>query len=416
VCVQSNRRKNDRYASWRAMNRLVWSGSDAASDLHALLFVLSKDSETLEDDDDLFFLLVELLARKKFLRLPPVIPRGYWDLDAYEQAELKFRFRFERANILALAEFIFGNLVFVKTDERDKCHVVEALCMYLRALSGTFRLRDLVEESHTSRERLSRIINHVAGMVFFCARSALFGLDEVYIKDNIEDWTVAVQKVAKDYETGIYAFIDGKLFFTTRLTWCKRVIFSGHKKRPGLKFQTVIAPNGLLINAYGPAPGRNHDSNVLTKSGILPTLRQLHAWGVLNQPANYDPSMPLRGISIYGDSAYPKRLGLFSAYKKFQLDAVPARKPIQDGLVEARSEIEHFYGNLILQWRGISNQLEMKNGLRPVGQYIMATLFFQNCFVCAEGSSQTSKKFGLKPPTLTQYLSYCVVRSARVVV
>jgi hypothetical protein len=244
----------------------------------------------------------------------------------------------------------------------------------------------------------------------------LFGIDKRYVKRNIEEWTTAVQEVANGYETGVYGLIDGKLFFTTNLMWCKKALYSGKHHRPGLKFQTIIAPNGLLIHAYGPVSGRAHDANVLRQSGVLAPLRQLYDWGVQHNPANYNPAVPLRGINVYGDSAYPKRSGMFSAYKTIQLSAVPARAAVQDGLNEARAEMEHFYSNLILNWRGISNPLEMKNGKRPVAHYILSTLFFQNCYVCAEGSSQTSIKFGVSPPVLRAFLAYCVDRERRNVV
>ena len=41
-----------------------------------------------------------------------------------------------------------------------------------------------------------------------------------------------------------------------------------------IKFQSVVAPNGLLANLYGPVEGRRHDSALLAMSGLLPQLEQ----------------------------------------------------------------------------------------------------------------------------------------------
>ncbi len=170
---------------------------------------------------------------------------------------------------------------------------------------------------------------------------ALYSIDEDHVEENAEAWTAAVTEVAKGYDTGVFAFIDGKLFFTTSLMWCKKAIYSGKHHRPGLRFQTVVAPNGLLIHVYGPVAGRPHDANMLKQSGLMRPLARLYRWGLANNPVNSDP-IPSRGLNIYGDAAYPQREGMFSAYKTTQLNAVPARIPIQDGLNEGRTEMEHF--------------------------------------------------------------------------
>ena len=37
----------------------------------------------------------------------------------------------------------------------------------------------------------------------------------------------------------------------------------------GIKFQSVVAPNGLIASLVGPVEGRRHDSGMLADSGLL---------------------------------------------------------------------------------------------------------------------------------------------------
>ena len=40
------------------------------------------------------------------------------------------------------------------------------------------------------------------------------------------------------------------------------------------EFQSVVTPNGLIANIFGPVEGRGHDSGILEMSGLLNQLEQ----------------------------------------------------------------------------------------------------------------------------------------------
>ena len=52
----------------------------------------------------------------------------------------------------------------------------------------------------------------------------------------------------------------------------QRAQYNGHKRHHGIKFQNVVAPNGLIISCYGPVDGRRVDPWMLVQSGILDEL------------------------------------------------------------------------------------------------------------------------------------------------
>jgi hypothetical protein len=69
-------------------------------------------------------------------------------------------------------------------------------------------------------------------------------------------------------------------------------VYNGHKRVHGLKFQSIVIPNGLIANLFGPIEGRRHDSFLLRESGLLPQLERM-----------FDDEDNM--YYVYGDPAYP---------------------------------------------------------------------------------------------------------------
>ena len=49
----------------------------------------------------------------------------------------------------------------------------------------------------------------------------------------------------------------------------KHYVYNGHKRVHAIKFQSVVAPNRMIVNMFSPVEGRRHDSSMLTCSGLL---------------------------------------------------------------------------------------------------------------------------------------------------
>ena len=73
----------------------------------------------------------------------------------------------------------------------------------------------------------------------------------------------------------------------------QKLVFNGHKRLHGLKFQNIVIPNGLISHLYGPIEGRHHDAGMLRESNVLA------------QMANHMTSPNGYIFSVYGDPAYP---------------------------------------------------------------------------------------------------------------
>ena len=55
----------------------------------------------------------------------------------------------------------------------------------------------------------------------------------------------------------------------------QRLVYNGHKKVHAIKFQSIVAPNGLIANLFGPVEGKRHDSAMLLQSQVLPQLQTI---------------------------------------------------------------------------------------------------------------------------------------------
>ena len=105
----------------------------------------------------------------------------------------------------------------------------------------------------------------------------------------------------------------GSVYGTTR-PMCRpgqnqRLLYNGHKWYHCIKFQIVVECNGLTANLFGPVEGKQHDSIMLTDSGLLNQLQQ-HSFDTGGRP-----------LCIYGDPADPLRVHLQSGFRGANITA-----------------------------------------------------------------------------------------------
>ena len=155
-----------------------------------------------------------------------------------------------------------------------------------------------------------------------------------------------------------WGFMDGTVRPICRPGKNQRVVYNGRKRIDALKFQSVVAPIGLIANLYGPVEGRRHNSTVLAMSGLLHQLEQ-HSF----RPGG-------ETLWLYGDPAYPHRVHL--------------QRPFVS--------VEWVFGD----------KKNLKTGLSSVGNIYSVCALLQNALACLH-SSNTAKYFNLHPPALNEY-------------
>ena len=111
-------------------------------------------------------------------------------------------------------------------------------------------------------------------------------------------------------------------------------MYNGHKNVHAIKFQSVVAPNGLVANLYGPVEGKRHDSGILAMSGLLDALQR------------YSVSPYGNTLCIYGDPAYALRPCFQAPFRGAVL--TPDQQVRNKSIKEVRVSIEWIFGDIII--------------------------------------------------------------------
>ena len=87
-------------------------------------------------------------------------------------------------------------------------------------------------------------------------------------------------------------FVDGTVRPICRPNRNQWEVYNGHKRVHSLKFQSVVAPNAIIANLFGPVKGKRHDAAMLVMSGLLDELER----------CSFAPNG--QALCIYGDPVY----------------------------------------------------------------------------------------------------------------
>ena len=68
---------------------------------------------------------------------------------------------------------------------------------------------------------------------------------------HLEEYANAVYRKGAALDN-CWGFVDGTVWPISRPGKHQRVMFNGHKRVHAIKFQSVVAPDGLIANLYGP--------------------------------------------------------------------------------------------------------------------------------------------------------------------
>ena len=129
-----------------------------------------------------------------------------------------------------------------------------------------------------------------------------------------------------------WGFVDGTVRSICKPSQHQGEVYNGHKKVHALKFQSVVTPNGLVANLWGPMPRRRHDAALLNESGLM---RYMEA------NCSAPDGQPL---CVYGDSAYPRRPHLQRPHRGRDLSAEQEIENTQ--MSRVRQAVEWQFGRI----------------------------------------------------------------------
>ena len=157
--------------------------------------------------------------------------------------------------------------------------------------------------------RLSPDMEHIFGMrrsklsaIIQTFSSALYHVSMPYLSDpsiwhqQMLYYSELIKKKTGNVINSLWGFIDGTIRKTARSLYRQRTVYMKFNKCHGIKFQSVLVPNGYIACLYGPVPAKTHDAKLLRQSNLM---EQLHN-------AMPDDNSNGQIYSLHGDLAYPQ--------------------------------------------------------------------------------------------------------------
>jgi hypothetical protein len=343
--------------------------------------------ENMIDDED-FFLLMEQNERNNLhIGLP------YWKYDRFSledmrEDECEVEMRFKKNDIY--------NLAFaLKLPEVYRCYngvvvdSVEALCICLKRFAYPCRFADLIPRFGRPVPQLCMITNTIVEDLYERYSHLLHDLDQPWLSpESLQIFATAIHNKGAALDN-CWGFVDGTVRPICRPKRNQREVYNGHKRVHALKYQSVVAPNGLIANLYGPVEGRRHDSRMLLMSSLLEKLQQ----------HSYSPTGEV--LCLFGDSAYPHRVHLQRPFLRRHVLALNEQE-FNRSMSRVRVAVEWVFGDIANYFKFVDFKKNLKIGLSAVGKFYVVSALLRNALTCLYGNT-TSMYFHVVPPSLNEY-------------
>ena len=226
------------------------------------LLVYSYAENSISDED--FVLLYELYASKN----PDFLYEDYsqFELDDLGDAECRADFRVEKRHLPALAEALQIPPVF-KAQQRSVADGMEGLRMLLKRFSYPCRYGDMIPMFGRPVPVICMITNHVLNFVYDTHGHLITEWNNDLLAPHLlEVYANPVHEKGAPLRN-CFGFIDGTVRPICKPGTNQRIVYNGHKRVHSLKFQSVVIPNGMIANLYGPV-GKRTDT-VVTYFSLL---------------------------------------------------------------------------------------------------------------------------------------------------
>jgi hypothetical protein len=277
----------------------------------------------------------------------------------------------------------------VKVEDGSRVHedALTALAMLLKRLSTPGPLHDIEAIFGWERTKTSRITRCLTRFIYNRWKHLLFFDARRLTPEKLEDYAYVIHQKGAP-ASNVWGFIDGTLRATARPVRNQRLVYNGWKRHHGLKFHSILTPDGLHCHAFGPETGKTHDSTLFTLSGLDKVLQQ-HS-----RRANGEP------LAIYGDPAYSIGPHVMTPFERLQLTDEQAQ--FNNRMSKVREAVEWGFGEATRVFPFLDFSRNMKILLSPVGLYYLVGLLFCNAHTILH-YPLVPQYFLCSPPTLEEY-------------
>jgi hypothetical protein len=230
-------------------------------------------SDMLSDDDDedvdMVGMAVEATVKHAQFIYTPIVdesinfdaarPIRIADLD---ESKCILDFRFRQAELQEIADSLWPKMSLVldgdhngiSCENKYTCPYETGLLLVLFRLSRPRRIRPDTESYFCMRKsKISAIISTFINALYDVALPYLS--DPSIFQHRFELYVRLIHEKCHLRGVGAWGFIDGTLRKTCRPSRFQRLVYSGHKRCHGIKFQSVTTPDGLIALLFGPING-----------------------------------------------------------------------------------------------------------------------------------------------------------------
>jgi hypothetical protein len=354
-------------------------------DLESFLEVLIR--EDMLDDPESVEMFAEVATALLAPRKSPYIKRRRRDISTFTDAECRVHFRFESKDDLRRLLTVFDFPETFMLSNRSYVSGEEALLILLARFSYPGRWTGLMSMFGGGAGFLSEAMYKALDHIHADADELLGNLSRYGC--YFPEWAAAVANKRGADSGDVCLFIDGTLRKMCRPGILQKEVYSGHKRCHGLKYQSVSAPCGLIVDMFGAVSGRRHDMFVLRESRILSRLQEVNdAIG--------------RIFRMYGDPAYPLTDLLIRAFRGVNLTA--EQVDFNKEMNAMRTSVEWAFGKVVQYMGYIDFKAAMKLREAPLSKFYKVAVILTNCHTCLYKSGVVTAYFECNPPCLEAYV------------
>ncbi len=186
--------------------------------------------------------------------------------------------------------------------------------------------------------------------------------------ENLQIFATAIHNKGAALDN-CWRFVDETVRPICRPKRNQREVYNGHKRVHAVKYQSVVAPNGLIANLYGPVEGRRHDIRMLLMSSLLEKLQQ----------HSYSPTGEV--LCLFGDSAYPHRVYFQRPFLGRGVLALNEQE-FNRSMSRVRVAVEWVFGDIVNYFKFVDFKKNLKIGLSTVGKFYVVSALLRNALTC----------------------------------
>ena len=190
----------------------------------------------------------------------------------------------------------------------------------------------------------------------------------------------------------LWEFIDGMIWKTAPPLYNQQTIYTRFKKCHGIKFQSVLVPDGYIGCLFSPVPAKTHDARLLHESNLIQQLCNVIPEDNSNGPI----------YSLYGDLAYLQSAYLLGAFWNTVVGTDKAN--FNRHMSSVCITVEWGYCKIVEQWKFLDFCQAMRIFQSPVVQYYVNAAFLCNLRNCLIGN-KTQNYFKAHQMTIEEYLT-----------